>query len=155
MHEFSPGDILAPYDGILLKDEQVGSRVRTHMMRVPGTDYVYDGLPLSNNLVWNKKRGMYLPSNGSDVEDYFLGYAALANSAKQGKNNAKMVWMYNDRGRRAVGYNPQTQANLPNKDLIPKHGYLVATKPIARDQEILWKYQVELDADVEIEEVDG
>lgn len=140
-HEFETGEILMPYDGDLLKDEEIGTRKRTHLLRVKESDYVIDGLPLSKDLRLDMQSQEYWPQT---VDNFFVGFGALCNSANQLHSNAVMKWLYNDRGRRPESYNPQDQTFFKNQSLFPKQPYLVAKRPIDAHEEILWTYQVEV-----------
>lgn len=139
--DFEIGEIITSYDGDLIHDSDLGSRTRTHMLRVPGTDLIWDGYELTKRLVYDRTTQLFYPPSQDDD----AGFGAVANSSSRG--NAKIKWFYNDLKSRPSGYNPDAQTNLPGKDLKPKVPYLIASRPIDAGQEILWKYQVELDPD--------
>lgn len=139
--DFKEGEIITSYDGDLIHDSDLGSRTRTHMLRVPGTDLIWDGYELSKRLMYDRTTRLFYPP----PEDDDAGFGAIANSSAKG--NAKMKWYYNDLKSRPKNYDPILQTNLPGKDLKPKVAYLVASRDIFAGQEILWKYQVELDPD--------
>jgi len=133
------GEIITRYDGDLIHDADLGQRTRTHMLRVPGFDYIWDGYPISRSLSYDRTTKLFT------ADDEERGFGAIANSSKQG--NAKIKWFYNDLDARSASYNPNLQKNLPSKNVRPKVPFLVASKDIQAGREILWKYQVELDPD--------
>ncbi len=150
-HTIEESEIICAYDGDLIQDtrSQMGSRKRTHLLRVKDSEYIIDGYPMSTRLKFDKTDQKYWPE---DIDEYYKGWGAIANSSLKGKNsNAKMIWLYNDRGRRPEGYNIQAQTTFPGRNIIPKQPYLIANKRILAGEEILWKYKnVELDDDDEI-----
>ena len=147
-HDIEAGEIICAYDGDLIQDtrSQIGGRKRTHLLRIKDSEYILDGYPMSTRLKYDKNDKKYWPE---DIDEFYSGWGAIANSAMTDKDsNAKMIWLYNDRGRRPAGYNIQAQTALKDRNIIPKQPYLVAKEKILKDEEILWKYKnVELDED--------
>jgi hypothetical protein len=137
--DLKEGEIITRYEGELIHDADLGSRTRTHMLRVPGFDYIWDGYPISRSLHYDRTTKLFT------ADDERVGFGAIANSSKHG--NAKIKWFYNDLDGRSASYNPKLQKNFPSKYVRPKVPFLVASKPIDAGREILWKYQVELDPD--------
>jgi hypothetical protein len=133
------GEIITRYDGDLIHDSDIGNRTRTHMLRVPGFDYIWDGYPISRSLRFDRTTKLFT------ADDEEVGFGAIANSSKHG--NARIKWFYNDLVGRPSSYDPYSQKNFPSKNVRPKVPFLVASKEIQAGREILWKYQVELDPD--------
>ena len=133
------GEIITQYSGQLLHDADLGERPRTHMLRVPGTDYIWDGYAVSRSLHYDRRTRKFIP------DDATVGFGAIANSSRRG--NATIKWYYNDIDGRPPTYDPRSQTNFPARHLRPKVPFLVASKTILSGQEIVWKYQVELDPD--------
>lgn len=137
--DISKDEIITRYDGDLIHDADLGNRTRTHMLRVPGTDYIWDGYPISRSLIFDRSTKLF------GASDENRGFGAIANSSKRG--NAKIKWFYNDLSGRSASYDPYSQKNFPAKAVRPQVPFLVASKDIEAGKEILWKYQIELDPD--------
>lgn len=167
------GEIITAYGGELLHSFDINDLPRTHMLRVPNSDFIWDGYSVSRSLNYDRMTGLFTPglSKGSGLGSASLsasasvsasasgplgplgpplgplGYGAIANSSLRG--NASIKWYYNDiDGRldsRVRGYE--------GRELLPMVPFLVANKTILKESEIVWKYQVEIDPEeTEIDE---
>jgi hypothetical protein len=137
------GAILARYSGEQLNVRTLSKElIRTHMLRIIGTDVILDGLPLAQRLV-RQRGGEWLPADPADVS---LGYASLANSAPALQANARMIFLPDDtiQGCRPDGYDAAAApSRLPRcrAEVLPRAAYLVATRALQPLEEILWPYK--------------
>lgn len=138
---FERGDVICAYDGRML--DVVDARklkVKTHVMRLAGTQFAVDGWPLARALRFDPADGKWWPE---DPEEYELGWAFMANSsAGTGDANARTLSLIDDRAVRRADYDPELQTPLPKamRDILPRRAYLVAEKTIRKGEEILWYY---------------
>ena len=136
VHQFKEGDIIAEYEGKRLHTPPL---ITTHLLRVPNSNLLLDGRFLSDLLQYDSRTGKYWPKE-NNVEDFYRGFAAIANSSKH--PNATMKFFYDDIGKRSSTYDPQTQTHLKGLDLLPKRPFLVANRVIHPKEEITWKYKI-------------
>lgn len=148
------GQVICPYDGALLSTSQANDgRAQTHMIRLKDTDLVVDGLPMSRRLKYNRVQKRYWPEF---IEDWDQGWACMANSSAGAVSNSKMIQVRDDRDHRQDSYDPLLQTALPPRitNQMNPRAYLVASKPIAAHEEILWYYNPTFQ-DVQVIEVEG
>lgn len=139
--QFKKGDIIAEYDG---RRTHSVPHITTHLLRVPNSNLLIDGRELSDLLEYDSSSGKYWPKD-NNLDDWFRGYAAIANSSKH--PNAKMKFLYDDLSKRDANYSPDSQTYFKGQDLLPRRPFLVASKDIAPKEEITWKYKVVFDDD--------
>lgn len=143
---FHDGDIICAYDGIKKhrKDVPFSS---THCLSIKESDYVIDGYPLRNDLVFDKETNSYFPKTDALR---LAGWACIANSCrndyKDCDENAKMVWILDDHSVRCNNYNPfdQTPISTSIKNVLLYKPFLIAKKNIQINEEILWNYNPSL-----------
>ena len=143
------GTVICPYDGKLLSEPEAKGKVKTHMIKPRGSHFIVDGLPLANSLRWDKTDKKYWPQ---DLELWDMGWACIANSSAGGVSNAKMLTLRDDRDVRAAEYDEETQARLPTRvlEILSTRAYLVASRDIEKDEEILWYYNPVFDSSDEV-----
>ena len=142
------GQIITAYDGERIHYEDAERRTRTHSLREKGSDFVYDGLSVTHSV---RRR---INANGQVIYQphptgkKFDGYASIANSATNKLSNCKLLWVWDDRGRRGPTYDPTSQTMPKNRNILYHQiAFLQAKKFIPKGTEITWTYQVEIDSD--------
>lgn len=127
------GQYITRYDGtwVYIGKPLPSSVVKTHMARIPRTDYAIDGFALANSLVttgtapniWG--RGANTPLSA--------GFGAIAN-ASDGRDDLNAVAMYLD---------DDTPSRFIDLGVGAKGAcFLVAKRDIAEGEEIRWHYLV-------------
>lgn len=132
------GAVITEYAGadgsIPAAGQSVDRSATTHMLRVPDESRVIDGLLVAAALCVDARTDTWrIPS----VWRRSLG--ALANAAHYRRDaNAKLVWVHDDRALPA----PAAATGMPRDvwNVLPKAAFLVATRPLAAGDEVLWWY---------------
>ena len=146
LRDIQEGQIITAYDGERIHFEDAERRTRTHALREKGSDFVYDGLAVSQSVRRRITSGQ-ISYEPDPTGKKYVGYASIANSAPIKQSNAKLLWVWDDRGRRPAGYNPFEQTMPKHRSLYHQIAFLQAKRQIPKGTEITWTYQVEIDED--------
>jgi len=132
------GEVICAYDGALITTSQANDgRPQTHMLRLKDTDFVVDGIGMSRRIRYDRLAERYWPEY---FEDWDQGWACMSRSSAGDLSNATMIQVRDDRHNREQDYDELLQSKLPpsiTNQMLPR-GFLVAARPIAADEEILW-----------------